>query len=591
MILTRWIPAPSLAALALAVASPAFAQVGEVVQATPSAAAVDSLNRNLALLSRNPQDVTALLGAGQAALDLGDIQAANGFFARANMVNPQLGKAKLGLAVVQIALKQPSAAASNFDAAAALGEQAQGHLADRGLAYDLTGQQEKAQRDYQAALRANPSDDVARLRYAVSLGISGKVTDADRQLESALAGGDREAWRMRAFVYAMNGRIDEARKVTQSVMPKGLADALDPYMQRLPLLASEQKAAAAYYGEFPTDMLKLAAPAPVKERDVQVATSNQNNRRDRRSRASDNRPSRETARAETGRAATTPAPAAARPELTPPAAPVATPTPAPSEVKLAANDSAPRSAPAATPRPTTTALPPSAPARTTATPTASAPVRTAATPATTTPAPVASRPVQGPAISSAQPAPAAPRPSTPAPGSNSAAQPATSTRSFGDLISTLEVPEAERQQTATAADLTAVSRIQEQRRKAAEAAAAKAKAQAEAKAKADAAKKAEAERKAKLAANPSRNWVQIATGKDVDALAFDLRRMRRTYADAIGDLTGWTAEWGATRRLLVGPFKTPEEARKVVTQITKSGGDAFLWQSEAGEEVAKIGAK
>ncbi|MBN8829155.1 MAG: SPOR domain-containing protein, partial [Sphingomonadales bacterium] len=157
--------------------------------------------------------------------------------------------------------------------------------------------------------------------------------------------------------------------------------------------------------------------------------------------------------------------------------------------------------------------------------------------------------------------------------------------------STLEVPEAERQQTATAADLTAVSRIQEQRRKAAEAAAAKAKAQAEAKAKADAAKKAEAERKAKLAANPSRNWVQIATGKDVDALAFDLRRMRRTYADAIGDLTGWTAEWGATRRLLVGPFKTPEEARKVVTQITKSGGDAFLWQSEAGEEVAKIGAK
>jgi tetratricopeptide (TPR) repeat protein len=554
--------------LVLAFASPGWAQRGEVVQATPSAAAVDSLNRNLALLSRNPQDATALLGAGQAALDLGDVQAANGFFARANMVNPRLGKAKLGLAVVQIALKQPDSAASNFDAAAALGEQAQGHLADRGLAYDLTGQQEKAQRDYQSALQANPSDELARLRYAVSLGISGKIADAERQLETALASGDREAWRMRAFIFAMNGRIDEARRVTQSVMPKGLADALDPYMQRLPLLDSGQKAAAAYYGEFPTDVLKLAAPSPTRERDVQVAATNQNNRRDRRSRSSSNsRQSREAARAEATRAAAArqePAPSAPAPAM---ATPVPTPTPPPSSARLASNDSAPRPAAPVTPRPTTTALPPS------------------------TPTSAVARPVQGPANPGVQPAPATAGASNPAPASSPAAQPVASARSFGELISDLEVPETERQRAAAAADLAAVQRIQEQRRKAAEAAAVKARAQAEAKAKAEAAKKAEAERKAKLAANPSRNWVQIATGKDVDALAFDLRRMRRSYADAIGDLTGWTAEWGATRRLLVGPFKKVEDARAAINQITKSGGDAFLWQSEAGEEVTKIGGK
>jgi hypothetical protein len=163
--------------------------------------------------------------------------------------------------------------------------------------------------------------------------------------------------------------------------------------------------------------------------------------------------------------------------------------------------------------------------------------------------------------------------------------------SLADALSALNVPEQERRNGAVVADMAAVARIQDQRRKQAEAAAAKAKAEAEAKAKAEAAKKAEAERKAKLAANPARIWVQIATGKNVDALAFDLRRLRRTYSDAIGDQTGWTTEWGATRRLLVGPFKKIDEARATVSKIAKAGGDAFLWQSDAGEEVTKIGGK
>lgn len=620
---TRWILAPSLVASALAATLPVQAQLGEVVQATPSAEAVASLNRNLASLSRNPQDVTALLGAGQAALDLGDVQAANGFYTRANMVNPQLGKAKLGLAVVQIGLKQPVEAAANFDAAEALGEPAQKHLAERGLAYDLTGQQEKAQRDYQAALQASPGDERTRLRYAVSLGISGKIAESDRQLETALAAGDREAWRMRAFVLAMNGRITDARKVTQTVMPKGLADALDPYMQRLPLLTTGQKAAAAYYGEFPANVLKLAAPEPA--RDVQVAaatTERQSSRRDRRSRTTATERPATSRQSSTRTASATPpaaAPASTPPPLTPPA-PASTPpqtsrSQTPTQVALnqappPAQSTTRTQQPTATPprqstfeapatvqpgstnaaptRPATTlAQGPSDPARAPAVAPTQVPVSTpgqsASMPPRTTTVPATTVPV------TTAPAPANSSP-TPAPGFSSAAQP-VSTVSLADAVSALEVPEQERQNTASVADFNAVARIQDQRRKANEAAAAKAKAEAEAKAKADAAKKAEAERKAKLAANPSRNWVQIATGRDVDALAFDMRRMRRTYADAVGDLDGWTAEWGATRRLLVGPFKKPEDAKAVVAKITKSGGDAFLWQSEAGEEVSKIGGK
>lgn len=208
-------------------------------------------------------------------------------------------------------------------------------------------------------------------------------------------------------------------------------------------------------------------------------------------------------------------------------------------------------------------------------------------------------------VAPAQTTPAQAVPSQPAPSQAFQSPPAQTqsgqpqivqpARSLADTLQTLEVPAQERQQAAVMADLQAVARIRDQRRKANEAAAAKARAEAkiaaEAKAKADAAKKAEAERKAMLAANPSRNWVQIATGRDVNALAFDLRRMRRTYADALGDQDGYTAEWGQTRRLLIGPFRKQEDAKAAVTQIVKAGGDAFMWQSAAGEEVSKIGAK
>lgn len=614
---TRWI-----LALSLAMTAPVIAQTGEVVQATPSAAAVAALNRHLSTLARSPQNLTALLGAGQAALDLGDVQAANGFFTRANMVDGRSGKAKLGLAIVQIALKQPEDAAANFDAAEALGEQATGHLSDRGLAYDLTGQQAKAQLDYRAALTANPNDQDARTRYAVSLGISGQLAEANKQLETALAGGDREAWRMRAFVLAMNGRISDARSVTQTMMPKGLADAIDPYLQRLPLLTATQKAAAAHYGDYPANVLRLAAPEPTREAVAVAATSTRDSgsRRDRRKREAAEREeaARKAAEQEiaqrqaererrSARSSSTARQAAALP---PPTTALASNTVRAPEAVREAAPAPVREAVQVAGRPMAT-MPTYTPAWAKPTETAQAAAQPTPAPTQSLPAPSASM-TQGPTdpgastmqrayppatstIVPAQTTEAQPVPSQPTQSQPAQPQIVQPVRSLADTLQTLEVPEQERQQAAVMADLQAVARIRDQRRKANEVAQAKARAEAkieaEAKAKADAAKKAEAERKAKLAANPSRNWVQIATGRDVNALAFDLRRMRRTYADALGDQDGYTAEWGQTRRLLIGPFRKQDDAKAAVTQIVKAGGDAFMWQSEAGEEVSKIGAK
>ncbi len=327
------------------------AQPGAVVQPLPSAAAVERLNSNLAKLSRTPQDVDALLGAGQAALDLGDVQAANGFFTRANMVNASLPQAKLGLAVVQLALKQPQDAAANFDAADRLGASARDKLADRGLAYDLTGQQAKAQRDYQAALQANPNDSKARLRYAVSLGISGHLAEADKMLEPALRAGDREAWRFRAFIYAMNGKPTEARNITQSVMPKGLADALEPYMVRVALLTPAQKAAAAHYGDFPANVLRMTPPpaqvtvAAVAPPPAATPAASSNKRLSRKEREAQEKAAAEAAAA--ARVAAQRQPEPVRFDIPPPPPPpepvqVARAEPQPAPLRTVRADTAPR---------------------------------------------------------------------------------------------------------------------------------------------------------------------------------------------------------------------------------------------------------
>lgn len=119
------------------------------------------------------------------------------------------------------------------------------------------------------------------------------------------------------------------------------------------------------------------------------------------------------------------------------------------------------------------------------------------------------------------------------------------------------------------------------------AAAVKAKADAAAatKAKADAAAAAEAEAKK---AQPARTWVQVATGANAAALASDYRRMARANAEVFKGRSGHTAEWGRTRRLLVGPFDTMRAAQGWLASHKKAGGDGFVWSSAAGEEVTPV---
>jgi Flp pilus assembly protein TadD len=85
--------------------------------------------------------------------------------------------------------------------------------------------------------------------------------------------------------------------------------------------------------------------------------------------------------------------------------------------------------------------------------------------------------------------------------------------------------------------------------------------------------------------HPSRVWVQVATGRKVDALAFDWKRISREGGAAVTAYKPHTARWGQTNRLVVGPVASRDKAEALVRELKKKGLDAFMWLSDEGEEV------
>jgi Flp pilus assembly protein TadD len=100
-------------------AAPASAQTATT--GAFSECADDVLSRNLRSLAANPNSVAALMGAGKAALELGDAQSALTFFARAEEQLPRDGRIKMWIGSALVQLQQPHAALKFFRDATELG--------------------------------------------------------------------------------------------------------------------------------------------------------------------------------------------------------------------------------------------------------------------------------------------------------------------------------------------------------------------------------------------------------------------------------------------------------------------------------------
>lgn len=247
-----------------AMAQPAY-QPSRAGAASTRESPADVLARNVRALATSPRDLGSLIGAGQAAVETGDTQAALAFFARAEEVAPNNGQVKAGMGSAFVQAVQPQAALKFFADAASLGVPVQSFAKDRGLAYDMVGDQVRAQADYALAMARGPDAETER-RLALSKAIGGDQAGALAVLDGQVKRHDPAGWRARAFVLALTGDSAAAELAVQAAMP-GQARAMLPFLTRLPQLSAADKAMAVHFGRFPSagasSATRYASAAPV----------------------------------------------------------------------------------------------------------------------------------------------------------------------------------------------------------------------------------------------------------------------------------------------------------------------------------------
>jgi len=224
---------------------------GAVVQSLDAGPGAE-LRRNLSGLAENPRSLDALIGAGRAALNLRDVEAASGFFTRAEQIAPDDPRVKAGMASTALLSERPEQALILFAEARQRGAPDAEIAGDRGLAYDMVGDPRRAQQDYTLALR-NRSDPEIERRLALSLAISGQRDAALRVIDGQLRRQDRAGWRTQAFILALTGDPAGADDTARRMMSATNAQALSPFFARLASLSPAQKAAAVNFGRFPSD--------------------------------------------------------------------------------------------------------------------------------------------------------------------------------------------------------------------------------------------------------------------------------------------------------------------------------------------------
>jgi tetratricopeptide (TPR) repeat protein len=563
----------STAALALALAAgagapPAYAQTETVQPGNPDA---DRLADEMRILAANPRDLEALLRAGDLSARIGDSAAALAFFSRAETVEASNPRILAGRASVLVRMERPGEALRLFQEAEARGVAVAGFAADRGLAYDLLGAPQLAQRDYKLALTRHRDDETVR-RYALSLGITARPEEAMAELDSLLRKSDHASWRARAFILAMNGDIPGAERIAASMMPGNMGAALSPFFRRLAVLSVADRAFAVHFGELTPTQTRIAdarlappvptyVPEPPRQAPAVVAAAPPPQQAAVVPIQPRARPNRRTRRDEELAAVTR----------------AATPAPQPVQpVQVAAANPLPPP-PAFVPPPMVQPIPTPAP-----TP-APAPPRqvTFAAGPVVQPIPAPAQPVRR-VEAAAIPARAAPKP----PGS---ARVGEEDNVLAAIVSGITIPDSERAALDVVEEVPAAAPPPkpEPVKVAAKPEPAKPKEDA----KKPVAKKAEAKKPDPKKTDPARVWVQVAGGANEKTLPATWSKLVKQAPAAFKGRSAWTTPLRATNRLLAGPFKNANEAQGFVNQLRKADISAFVFTSEAGQKISKLGAK
>ena len=551
---------------------------------TPAA----TLARAVRTLARSPRDFAALIAAGRAAVDLGDMQAAIGFFGRAEEVRPADPAPKIGMGAAMVATGDARGALSWFFQAQQLGATSAAIGADRGLAQDLLGNQAAAQTDYRAAL-AGPARDDARRRLALSLGISGDRSGAFAALQPLLMRRDPAAQRVRAFVLALVGDERGASSAIDSAMP-GTGSRMAGFFRLLPSLTTPQKAAAVHLGVFPDPSeIRVAAVSPRPAPTAQAPLI---------PRVAETRPAQTAARQSrrTRPVKLERGVRIASPTLSPISPADVTPPPAQPSAAI----SVPVAVAAVVPAPTgrsPTATPPQPGFGVAAKPPvevkAAPPVEQSAALVAVVgePSPDAGAPLvamSGDRLSGIDRllAQADELPVPPAPKPRFERRVERSSPAEPKAAPNGETKSATAKKTADAKTAAEVKKAGEVKK------AADAKKAAELEKAADVKAKAVAEAKERQATGlAGTNWVQLAGGANADRMGTEFKRLA-AKSSALKKRGGAVTEGKDYFRLLTGPFVSKSEAQAFVNQLAKDGVDGFSWtRTPAAIRIEKITPK
>ena len=441
---------------------------------------------------------------------------------------------------------------------------------ERGLAFDLRGDNRRARLDYEMALRFTPGDPEATRRLAASLAMGGDTPGALATLDQLLRRHDNAAWRMRAFILAINGDLRGAQDTAASVLARRQVDALVPFLQKLGRLKPAQQAAAIHFGVMPSDGRSysdaeiIAASNGTAE--PVLSSSNLKRAAERIERERAERAVREQAeqaeraraeRAERERAALV---AAQSDELGDGVDQPEQPT----RLARVEPQPAPRTAPA--PRtsvvtPPTVAAAPSASTTTTLTQLQTAELRARAEKL---------RDVLKP-IEEAKPK-EEPKAQPPAPAK---AKDSASAKDGKEPVKGKELASAKDAKDSKGKDAPKAKDAKDLK---------------DAKTK-DAREKADAKdpkAKASKSREPERHWVQVATGAYKPDLGKEWSKIKGKHGALLGRWTPWTTPLNRTNRLMIGPFKTADEAQAFVNKAASAGFMTSPVKTAAGQAVERV---
>ena len=165
------------------------------------------------VLTAEPQNVAALMGAGDSYARIGQNSRAEAILLRADELSPRNSDILAILGRVHLAMNRPTDALGNYDAALKAQRGNVSALTGKGVALDTLSRHAEAQEVYEYGLKLYPTNFILRSNYALSLALTGQQGRAISMLQE-LVRDPVAAPHVRgnlALVYGLAGRENDAR--------------------------------------------------------------------------------------------------------------------------------------------------------------------------------------------------------------------------------------------------------------------------------------------------------------------------------------------------------------------------------------------